>query len=507
MGGQGTMIDRLRRATSSLQFRLTLTYTVVTVGALLALLILLSALLLLVVVSSALDESAYLQDVQLVLGTPVARYLAAGEQAALQAWADERYASGLASELPGFLLDSPAAHFVDRSPFYIIDRQGTVLAQAPTRTRVGQTVPLPETVDEAWFDLARSRVEGTLRANYTPLPDGNWFVVLPVGTEVIPRSEATVTSALVLTVTPAPSFLSTYFVLLGRLLLIASLLLLLGITPFGALFGYIMARGLTRRLRALEGAAAAWSRGDFDVVPEEHSRDEIGRLALRLREMAERLGHLLVERQEVAALAERNRLARELHDTVKQQNFATLMQLRAAKNLVQAPPQITDALARIDDAEQLLKQSQQDLATIIESLRPAEGEGQWLGEALTRWSEQWAARHAIGCQLQIAGEPRLSGEAQQALYRVAQEALSNVARHSGAQHVTLQLGHTPQRTTLTIRDDGRGFEVARVARGFGLSTMRQRIASLGGRFTLTSQIGAGTQIVIDLPTTLSGETG
>ncbi len=104
----------------------------------------------------------------------------------------------------------------------------------------------------------------------------------------------------------------------------------------GTVFGFFTARGLVRRLQALIAAAEAWSRGDFSVTVHDTSRDEVGHLARRLNRMAEQLQNLLQARQELAALEERHRLARELHDAVKQQVFAAGMQLAVVRQGIRA---------------------------------------------------------------------------------------------------------------------------------------------------------------------------
>jgi NarL family two-component system sensor histidine kinase LiaS len=278
-----------------------------------------------------------------------------------------------------------------------------------------------------------------------------------------------------------------------------AVLLLIAVAPLGALFGLIMSRGLTRRLAALSAAADSWSEGNFTPLPPERGADEISVLGQRLRRMAERLQTLLQTQQQLAALEERNRLARDLHDTVKQQSFATLMQVRAARNMLESDP--AAAQQRLAEAEELIKTSQQELGRLITELRPAELEGQGLAGALRDLASSWASRSHILATCQVQSERRLPLDAEQALYRVAQEALANVARHSRASAATVRLTYEPERVLLVISDNGIGFDpaVAAAATGFGLQSMQQRLAALGGQLTLVSAPGSGATLTASVP--------
>jgi len=138
----------------------------------------------------------------------------------------------------------------------------------------------------------------------------------------------------------------------------------------GTIFGLVTARGLTRRLQVVTQTADAWSRGDFSTAIPDRSNDELGRLAQRLNRISQQLENHLHTRQELAALEERNRLARDLHDGVKQQVFAAAMQIGAARELLSDDPAGSED--RLVEAEQLARQAQQELSTLIRELRPAD---------------------------------------------------------------------------------------------------------------------------------------
>lgn len=272
----------------------------------------------------------------------------------------------------------------------------------------------------------------------------------------------------------------------------------------GTLFGFFTARGLTRRLTALSQAADAWSRGDFSIQVRDPAADELGALAHHLNRMAERLENLLHAQQQLAALEERQRLARELHDAVKQQVFAAGMQVAAARrHLPERPEQAQEALAQ---AEALLHQAQQELTALIRELRPAALQGKGLAAALREHLAAWSCQTGMRAELHIQGERRLPLAVEQALWRVAQEALANAARHSGAQQVQVRLTWEGDAVRLTVADDGQGFDPAVVqGRGLGLSSMAERVQALGGRLTVHTAPGRGTRIeaTVPCPTTLA----
>jgi NarL family two-component system sensor histidine kinase LiaS len=130
---------------------------------------------------------------------------------------------------------------------------------------------------------------------------------------------------------------------------------------------------------------------------------------------------------------ERNRLARDLHDTVKQQTYAARMQLTAAKNLLGSNGQA--AAEHIEAALQLNRETQQELKLIIDELRPAALEGRGLAQALTEYAARWQEHTGIIVTTSISSERSLPFDVEQVLYRVLQEALANVARHAEADSV------------------------------------------------------------------------
>jgi len=491
----------------SLRGQLILTYTTVTVLALLALEILAMAALAgagILSFSLAPDPIGYFSDVVSTLAPQARPYLQPGAQdlPGLQAWLEQVRASGQASLPPQHPGDSPAALIVPNTPLFVLSPQGDVLVTtSPGAAPLDQPYLPPNDEARAALDqaLAHPRFGSDL---YARQPDGSYFMAVPVAVDV---GSPELAGVVVLTLAPPPaiawSALWPTVVQLApaavAVVVVTGVVLLLAVAPFGALFGFIMSRGLTRRLARLSRAAEAWSAGDFTHLPQDPRQDEIGSLSRRLRYMAERLQTLMQSQQALAALQERNRLARELHDTVKQQTFATLMQVRAARNRLSQDP--AEAERHLAEAEGLIKTAQQELGRLIAELRPAALDGQGLAAALRTYLETWADHAHIPATLHVQNERALPLETEQALYRVAQEALANAARHSRASAVTLRLAFDPEAVTLTVTDNGIGFDPRAPARGFGLESMRQRLAALGGRL-LVESTAAGTTLRAEAPT-------
>lgn len=500
-------MNRIRaffRSFLGLRGKLTLTYTAVTVSAMIAIEILGIALFVLLTNSFGAPETSYFHDVIHVLYPRAAPYLETDppDIAGLQRWVSATYEAGYASAAPTGWMDSPAAAIADGNPFYVLSLDGTVLAAAPqsAQDNIGQPYPLPNVQgSRSMLDLAR---EGYLAVNslYSPAPDGTYYVVVPI----LNRETFEPVAMITLYVEPPPPWLLTIGPQILTAVLVTALILTIAIVPFGALFGFIMSRGLTSRLKSLSKAADAWSRGDFAVVPNAQGRDELGDLQDRLIHMSNQLQGLLQTQQELATMEERNRLARELHDTVKQQIFAAAMQLRAAKNLAAQDPDAShnhQALEqRLEEVEKLLKASQSDLATIINEMRPAALEGQSLEAALRSHLETWSRHTGIKANMDVQGGRSLPVNVERALLRVVQEALANTARHSLATRAGLKLRYTEEYVTLALADDGKGFDTSQPETvGFGLQSIRQRISELGGTLTITSKPGAGTTLWAEVP--------
>jgi two-component system, NarL family, sensor histidine kinase LiaS len=143
----------------------------------------------------------------------------------------------------------------------------------------------------------------------------------------------------------------------------------------------------------------------------------------------------------------------------------------------------------------LVRQAQKELNVLIQEMRPAALEGKGLATALREYVVRWSEGAEIRADIRIQGERRVPLEVEQALFRVAQEALANVARHSGAGHAEVDLTYAADSINLRVADDGRGFDPSRnPGGGFGLQSMRERLVRLGGHVNVESAPGKGTRV-------------
>jgi signal transduction histidine kinase len=268
----------------------------------------------------------------------------------------------------------------------------------------------------------------------------------------------------------------------------------------GTLAGLFITRNLTRRLRSITHAAQDWSRGEFVTTAPDAAGDELGQLARDLNHMAQQLQTLVTTRQALAVTEERNRLARDLHDTVKQHVFAGALLVRAARKLVRRDP--TQAEIYLEEAEALAEETQQELIALIRALRPAPIREKGLAKILQDQAAEWSRRMNIAVDVWIQGERETPSEVEEALYHILEEALANVARHSSAQLVEVRLTWSDSDLSLVIEDNGQGFDVPQVTEQggarVGLSTMRERIEAVGGAMSLESSL-QGTTVIVTVP--------
>jgi NarL family two-component system sensor histidine kinase LiaS len=225
--------------------------------------------------------------------------------------------------------------------------------------------------------------------------------------------------------------------------------------------------------------------------------DELGHLARDLNQMAGRLESLLDKRQEMSVLEERNRLARDLHDSAKQQAFAASAQLGAARARFKVDPQAAEA--HLAEADALVDQVRQELTHLIQELRPAALQGTGLATALRDHALDWANQNDVNVDVRIRGARALPLEVEQSLFRIAQEALSNIARHSQARNARVLLAYNAGCVTLDISDDGQGFDVHNSRAGMGLRSMRERAQLLKGDLVIQSTVESGTRVSAKCP--------
>jgi signal transduction histidine kinase len=226
-------------------------------------------------------------------------------------------------------------------------------------------------------------------------------------------------------------------------------------------------------------------------------------LAIRLSDANRRTGQLLAElaasrdaQAQAAKLGERQRLAREMHDVLAHSLSGLILQLEGARMLAARDPGDERLRAAVERAHQLGRSGLQEAQRAIGTLRDDELPGP---ERLAELARQFSADRGVSCSVTVAGEPRaLGSEARLALYRVAQEALTNVARHaSGTEKVAVTLAYEQGSTRLTVEDVGA--DPARPGGGgYGLTGMRERAELLGGRLT-AGPTGRGFRVELVVP--------
>jgi signal transduction histidine kinase len=272
---------------------------------------------------------------------------------------------------------------------------------------------------------------------------------------------------------------------------------LLGVGIMGAIFGAIFAHGIDNRFKRIAATTDLWSEGDFSRYIDDTTGDEISQFAQRLNNMARELQSLLHRRQDMAVSEERNRLARDLHDSAKQQALAASFELGTALTLFERDPQT--AKTHLEEADTLVDAVRKELTNLVDELRPQPIEGQDFAEILREHALDWSQRSGIELDIQIEGNDQLSLAIRETLFRITQEALANISRHSSASHTEVFLDNKPDKVTLVIKDDGRGFDTGVTYTGLGLHSMRERSEALGGSFTIESIPDQGTQIRVTLP--------
>jgi signal transduction histidine kinase len=204
--------------------------------------------------------------------------------------------------------------------------------------------------------------------------------------------------------------------------------------------------------------------------------------------------------RELTVVEERTRIARELHDAVAQKLFSLRLTADAAATLVDRAPE--RAVAEVRRVRDIAGEVLAELRSVIFALRPAELEDAGLVATLGKHVEILNRVHDASLRWTAAGVPPLPGEVEDVVFRVAQEALHNALRHSGANHVDVSLRPAGAELVLEVTDDGRGFDVPATLRGsrrLGLASMRERAASIGAELDLTSALGGGTTVRLAVP--------
>jgi len=213
-------------------------------------------------------------------------------------------------------------------------------------------------------------------------------------------------------------------------------------------------------------------------------------------DLSERVARDSLRRVVAAQELERRRLARELHDETGQALTSILLGLRSLEEFVDGEEE-REAVRSI---RQLAVDTLQDVRRLAVELRPKALDDFGLVAAVERLTETFREQTGIAVDFVAGlGEEQVPGEAATALYRIVQEALTNVVKHAHARGVSILLTRKNDRVALVIEDDGRGFDPDRPAEGFGLQGMRERVELLGGTLLVETAEGAGTTLAVEVP--------
>jgi PAS domain S-box-containing protein len=258
---------------------------------------------------------------------------------------------------------------------------------------------------------------------------------------------------------------------------------------------HVLSRGFPVR-RDPDGPVVRIVGTHFDLTERKQAEEA------RERERSERARTELLGRLVFAQEDERRRIAREMHDQFGEQLTALGLRIRALKEACSGRHDLSANIAALEDvAEQL----DRDVDHLIWELRPTALDDLGLRAALANYIEDWSRRVQIPAELHSAGlsTERLASELETTLYRIAQEALNNIAKHAHARHVEIILERRTDQVLLIVEDDGIGFDAGETEeerRGFGLLGMQERAALVGATVQIESALGEGTTIFVRTPT-------
>jgi signal transduction histidine kinase len=217
-----------------------------------------------------------------------------------------------------------------------------------------------------------------------------------------------------------------------------------------------------------------------------------------IAQLAETRAQLAVVSREAGALAERERLSREIHDTLAQGFTSVLLLLEAARPALAGAP--SEAALYLDQAQDTARENLAEARSLVAALAPPDLAGTSLPEALRGLVERVGSNRGPAAELSITGTPRrLPTEHEVALLRMAQESLTNARRHAGATRLEVALIYATDRVSIRVSDDGKGFDPTVPQQGYGLTGIRARAHGIGAAATIETAPGAGVVVLIDVP--------
>ncbi|MBO8156202.1 MAG: sensor histidine kinase [Bacillaceae bacterium] len=293
------------------------------------------------------------------------------------------------------------------------------------------------------------------------------------------------------------------------------LLMIVVMTPVSVYISYKYSSDFRDRLTGISILISALSQGRYSarMVGEKRGdeidqiNDKLSELAKKMQDQVRSLQRMAEEKSDyakkahqAATMEERQRLARDLHDAVSQQLFALTMMSQATVKLMDKNP--VKAREQMEEIAQIALQAQTEMRALLLHLRPVHLSGETLQTGLEKLIDELKQKCQIEFNLELDEEIGLSQSKEEHLFRIVQEALSNILRHSSAEHVHVAVKRKSDEVSLYIQDDGKGFKVNDQIdnkTSYGLKSMKERTQELGGTFAIRSKVGEGTYIDIRIP--------
>lgn len=390
------------------------------------------------------------------------------------------------------LISETKATYSDIRYIFVVDTKGQVLAHTfgvgfPLELLSANSAPGSEASHVVILDTT----EGPIWDAVAPIFEGRvGSIRLGLSDALLGRTVTTVTTQLIL----------------------ATLL----VSTFGILLAIFLTRVLTRPIQELAHIARAVGQGDLNQKVTHWVDDEIGELAdsfntmvknLRLAEEAnqerQRLRTELVERVISAQEEERKRISCDLHDQTSQALVSLIVQLK----LVETAPNEAVRRKNLDILREQLRSTLGEVRQMALDLRPSILDDLGLEQAVRSFGERCTNNNGLQVSISCQGELNTLPERHTITsYRVVQEALSNVVKHSQAQHAQVEICYQPEMLLLKIQDDGIGFDQQRVKRNgssLGILGMQERVALLGGQIEIHGAPGQGATIIAQIPVPLT----
>jgi len=403
-----------------------------------------------------------------------------------------------------------------RSPFeieqsasvFVLDAQQNLLASTPQFTMLppdGRFFdPTLLTGDDSLVPLITAAYTGDTSFDQPYLQDTPDARYLVFGEPLVAEGGRLlgVEVAIIRTPTPATVLLLVAVVVVGGLTIFS-----LAAAMMGTLFGWRTARKLSGRLAHLSQVSAAWSQGNFERQIEDDEADEIRELGENLNQVAIDLQTLLADKEQIAVLEERNRMARELHDTLAQGVAGLVLQLEAVKHHLNEG-EVAESQLIVAEASAQARDALRKARAAIDDLRAEALFAPDFVTAVTQQVQKFSATNNISCELdaQLPDSLLLPPATSHHARRALAEMLANVARHAEATTMWVKLQLANGCLLIEVVDNGAGFDVDTAVRPghYGIVGLKERARLTGGRFSIESSPESGTTALLRLPLEKTG---